>query len=210
MSGTTSILRHSITAILIIRDDHPLSSASFRLSQQAMLYFLSAGTRSYPQRQNGLSASEMYIGTSYEWFQRRGWWRAVAWSSKSLETNLRWKQNITDNTWNYSQNRFSFAARLEESDAREHKVPNDINYSAYWGHTIYKLRNKFYHLVLIQFTSTVLTNVITKLNNKFSLCLSTSKPELTILLTLCTYRAFCIIYCLDQQIHKILTTMSAS
>jgi hypothetical protein len=52
-----------------------------------------------------------------------------------------------------SEDKLSFAARLEESDAREHRVTIDINYSAYWDHIIYEVRNKFYHSVLMQFTS---------------------------------------------------------
>jgi len=35
-----------------------------------------------------------------------------------------------------SEDKLSFVARLDESDAREHEVPTDINYSSEWGHTI--------------------------------------------------------------------------
>jgi hypothetical protein len=62
-----------------------------------------------------------------------------------------------------SEGKLLFASRLEESDAREHKVPTDINYSAYWDHIIYEVRNKYYHSILMETTSTLLTNVITKL-----------------------------------------------
>ena len=43
------------------------------------------------------------------------------------------------------------------------------------------------------------------MNNKFARRLSTPKSELRTLLTLCMYRAFCIIYYLQQQKHTILT-----
>jgi hypothetical protein len=84
-----------------------------------------------------------------------------------------------------SKGKLLFTARVEESYAREHKVPIDVNYSAYWGgggHINYKIRNKSYHSVLMQFTS--ISIVTANLHNKCSRCLSTPKSELTILLTL--------------------------